>query len=80
MSHDVTVCRSVCVYGGGSRKDQIKTVSKGVEIVIGTLRVMMAIIINVSTATPGRLNDLCMNQLLDLSSVTYLVSHTIPIL
>lgn len=36
---------SVCVYGGGSRKDQINVVNKGVEIVI---------------ATPGRLNDLAM--------------------
>ena len=37
MSYDVMVCRSVCVYGGGSRRDQIKTVSAGVEIVIGML-------------------------------------------
>lgn len=33
----------VCVYGGGSRKDQIKIVTDGVDIII---------------ATPGRLNDL----------------------
>ena len=26
---------SVCIYGGGSRKDQINIVQKGVEIVIG---------------------------------------------
>ena len=26
---------SVCVYGGGSRREQVKIVSKGVEIVIG---------------------------------------------
>ena len=26
---------SVCVYGGGSRREQVNIVSKGVEIVIG---------------------------------------------
>lgn len=50
--------KSVCVYGGGSRKGQIQVVQKGVEIVI---------------ATPGRLNDLLMNNILDVKSVTYLV-------
>lgn len=34
---------SVCLYGGGSRQEQVKTVSQGVDIII---------------ATPGRLNDL----------------------
>jgi ATP-dependent RNA helicase DDX43 len=34
---------SVCIYGGGDRKAQMKTVAAGVEIII---------------ATPGRLNDL----------------------
>ncbi|KAK2574488.1 putative ATP-dependent RNA helicase DDX43 [Acropora cervicornis] len=43
--------KSVCVYGGGSRKDQIQVVQKGVEIVI---------------ATPGRLNDLLMNEIMDV--------------
>ncbi|EDO39699.1 predicted protein, partial [Nematostella vectensis] len=51
--------RSVCIYGGGSRKDQIGVVEKGVEIVI---------------ATPGRLNDLLMHDILSVRSVTYLVS------
>lgn len=50
--------KSVCVYGGGSRKSQIQVVQKGVEIVI---------------ATPGRLNDLLMNEIMDVQSVTYLV-------
>lgn len=50
--------RSLCIYGGGSRKEQIGAVEKGVEIVIGT---------------PGRLNDLLMNGILSLEDVTYLV-------
>jgi len=38
------VCpHSVCVYGGGSRQEQVNLVGEGVEIII---------------ATPGRLNDL----------------------
>ncbi|XP_013418694.1 probable ATP-dependent RNA helicase DDX43 [Lingula anatina] len=47
-----------CVYGGGNRRDQIEIVSSGVEIII---------------ATPGRLNDLIMNGIIDVRSVTYLV-------
>ena len=35
--------KSVCVYGGGDRRQQMKVVTEGVEIII---------------ATPGRLNDL----------------------
>ncbi|CAG2104635.1 unnamed protein product [Medioppia subpectinata] len=50
--------KCVCIYGGGDRATQINSVGKGVEIVI---------------ATPGRLNDLCMNKHIDLSSVSYLV-------
>ncbi|KAL5022397.1 hypothetical protein ScPMuIL_001552, partial [Solemya velum] len=50
--------KSVCIYGGGSRKDQINIVTKGVEIVV---------------ATPGRLNDLIMNKIISVKSVTYLV-------
>lgn len=50
--------RSVCIYGGGDREAQIQDVSKGVDIVI---------------ATPGRLNDLQMNNFIRLKSVTYLV-------
>lgn len=49
---------SVCVYGGGDRKAQISSIDKGVEIVI---------------ATPGRLNDLLQNDLLDLNYVSYVV-------
>uniref|UniRef100_A0A673C8N8 RNA helicase n=1 Tax=Sphaeramia orbicularis TaxID=375764 RepID=A0A673C8N8_9TELE len=50
--------KSVCVYGGGDRRGQINVVKKGVDIVI---------------ATPGRLNDLQMNELINLHSITYLV-------
>ncbi|KAG7512245.1 putative ATP-dependent RNA helicase DDX43 [Solea senegalensis] len=50
--------KSICIYGGGDRKGQINLVKSGVDIVI---------------ATPGRLNDLQMNELISLASVTYLV-------
>ncbi|XP_071965095.1 probable ATP-dependent RNA helicase DDX43 [Antedon mediterranea] len=50
--------KSVCIYGGGNRREQIGIVKKGVEIVI---------------ATPGRLNDLISNGIIDVSSVTFLV-------
>lgn len=46
------------MYGGGNRKEQINLVLKGVEIVI---------------ATPGRLNDLIEANILNITSVTYLV-------
>ena len=60
----VSVCfllLSICIYGGGDRRAQISMVRSGVDIVI---------------ATPGRLNDLQMNDLINLRSVTYLVSNT----
>ncbi|KAG7228479.1 hypothetical protein INR49_007652, partial [Caranx melampygus] len=50
--------KSICIYGGGDRKGQINLVKGGVDIVI---------------ATPGRLNDLQMNDLISLRSITYLV-------
>ncbi|XP_018422857.1 PREDICTED: probable ATP-dependent RNA helicase DDX43 [Nanorana parkeri] len=50
--------KSICIYGGGDRKSQINVVAKGVDIVI---------------ATPGRLNDLQMNNFVTLKSITYLV-------
>jgi ATP-dependent RNA helicase DDX43 len=50
--------RSVCIYGGGNRREQIEAVKRGVEIVI---------------ATPGRLNDLVMNEIISLRYVTYLI-------
>ncbi|XP_073482899.1 probable ATP-dependent RNA helicase DDX43 [Aquarana catesbeiana] len=50
--------KSICIYGGGDRKGQINVVAKGVDIVI---------------ATPGRLHDLQMNNLVTLKSITYLV-------
>uniref|UniRef100_A0A2L2Y758 RNA helicase n=1 Tax=Parasteatoda tepidariorum TaxID=114398 RepID=A0A2L2Y758_PARTP len=53
--HDI---KCVCIYGGGSRRNQIGVVTKGVDIVI---------------ATPGRLNDLVMNKIIDVTGVTYLV-------
>ncbi|XP_044229334.1 probable ATP-dependent RNA helicase DDX43 isoform X2 [Thunnus albacares] len=50
--------KSICIYGGGDRRSQINLVKGGVDIVI---------------ATPGRLNDLQMNELINLHSITYLV-------
>lgn len=50
--------RCVCIYGGGSRREQIQSVNLGVEIII---------------ATPGRLNDLVMNNIIDLNFVTFLI-------
>ncbi|KPJ17941.1 putative ATP-dependent RNA helicase DDX43 [Papilio machaon] len=50
--------KSVCVYGGGDRKEQIKVVSKGVDIVI---------------ATPGRLNDLVLARHLNIINFSYIV-------
>ncbi|XP_070415023.1 probable ATP-dependent RNA helicase DDX43 [Equus przewalskii] len=50
--------KSVCIYGGGDRNGQIQDLTKGVDIII---------------ATPGRLNDLQMNNFVNLKSVTYLV-------
>ncbi|KAJ8248075.1 hypothetical protein GJAV_G00237990 [Gymnothorax javanicus] len=50
--------KSICIYGGGDRRAQISLTSSGVDIVI---------------ATPGRLNDLQMNNYINLRSVTYLV-------
>mgnify|MGYP001479919303 CR=1 FL=1 len=49
---------SVCIYGGGDRKQQMKVVTDGVEIII---------------ATPGRLNDLIEAGCIDVQSITYLV-------
>lgn len=50
--------RSICVYGGGNRREQLQRVKQGVEIVV---------------ATPGRLNDFMMNGIIDVRNVTYLV-------
>ncbi|XP_045779015.1 probable ATP-dependent RNA helicase DDX43 isoform X2 [Maniola jurtina] len=50
--------KSVCVYGGGDRKEQIKVVAKGVDIVI---------------ATPGRFNDLVMARHLSAINFSYIV-------
>uniref|UniRef100_A0A8C3WA79 RNA helicase n=1 Tax=Catagonus wagneri TaxID=51154 RepID=A0A8C3WA79_9CETA len=50
--------KSVCIYGGGDRDGQIKDLLKGVDIII---------------ATPGRLNDLQMNNFVYLKSISYLV-------
>lgn len=50
--------KCLCIYGGGNRNAQIAAVKKGVEIII---------------ATPGRLNDLQMNEIIDLRTITYLV-------
>lgn len=50
--------RSVCVYGGASRSDQIYKLKKGCEVVI---------------ATPGRLLDLMDSGLVKMNRVSYLV-------
>jgi len=50
--------KSVCVYGGGDRKKQMKVVTEGVQIII---------------ATPGRLNDLVEAGCINVESITYLV-------
>ncbi|XP_059051770.1 probable ATP-dependent RNA helicase DDX43 [Achroia grisella] len=50
--------RSVCLYGGGDRREQIKALSKGVDIVI---------------ATPGRLNDLVVTGYLNVINFSYIV-------
>ncbi|NXP73247.1 DDX43 helicase, partial [Ramphastos sulfuratus] len=52
--------KSICIYGGGNRKGQINMVTKGVDIII---------------ATPGRLNDLQMNDFINLKSITYLANE-----
>ncbi|NXY87065.1 DDX43 helicase, partial [Alcedo cyanopectus] len=52
--------KSICIYGGGDRRGQIDVLTKGVDIVI---------------ATPGRLNDLQMNNLIHLKSITYLANE-----
>ncbi|XP_071597653.1 probable ATP-dependent RNA helicase DDX43 isoform X5 [Heliangelus exortis] len=58
MSQEEVELWRICIYGGGDRKGQIDVVTKGVDIVI---------------ATPGRLNDLQMNNFVNLKSITYLV-------
>lgn len=50
--------KSICIYGGGNRNEQISQCRRKPEIVI---------------ATPGRLNDLTMAKIVDLTSVNYLV-------
>ena len=51
---------SICVYGGGNRREQVKACREGVEIVV---------------ATPGRLNDLIDSDILNMRTVTYLVCN-----
>ncbi|KAL0276939.1 UNVERIFIED_CONTAM: hypothetical protein PYX00_004397 [Menopon gallinae] len=50
--------KSICVFGGGDRRKQVNEVKQGVQIV---------------TATPGRLNDLVQNGIINIESITYLV-------
>ncbi|KAL3288434.1 hypothetical protein HHI36_002880 [Cryptolaemus montrouzieri] len=49
---------AVCLYGGGNRREQVKVVTKGVDIII---------------ATPGRLNDLVAAGHVNLKTLTYVV-------
>ena len=50
--------KSVVVYGGGDRKEQVNICTRGVEIVI---------------ATPGRLYDLIQAGIINVTSITFLV-------
>lgn len=50
--------KSICIYGGGNRQQQIKDVANDIDIIV---------------ATPGRLHDLQMNNFVNLRSITYLV-------
>ncbi|XP_011843406.1 PREDICTED: DEAD box protein 53 [Mandrillus leucophaeus] len=50
--------KSICICGGRNRIGQIEDISKDIDIII---------------ATPGRLNDLQMNNSVNLRSITYLV-------
>lgn len=60
VAHDSVykTINAICIYGGGSRKDQIFSFKSKPEIVI---------------ATPGRLNDLTMNGVIDLTKTFYVV-------
>lgn len=53
-----TDLRFVCVYGGSGIEKQIRTIKKGVDIVVGT---------------PGRMMDLMRRKVLDFSQVDYVV-------
>ena len=50
--------KSVCVYGGGDRKEQANLCTRGVQIII---------------ATPGRLYDLIQAGIVNITSVTFLI-------
>ncbi|GMS96262.1 hypothetical protein PENTCL1PPCAC_18437, partial [Pristionchus entomophagus] len=50
--------KSLCVYGGGSRREQVNDCTQGVHIII---------------ATPGRLADLAMEGIVRLGTVSYTV-------
>ncbi|EFB20285.1 hypothetical protein PANDA_020280, partial [Ailuropoda melanoleuca] len=50
--------KSICIFGGRNREQQIRDITKGIDIII---------------ATPGRLNYLQMNNFVNLQSITYLV-------
>jgi ATP-dependent RNA helicase DDX43 len=50
--------KSVVVYGGGDRKEQVNICTRGVQIII---------------ATPGRLYDLIQAGVVNVTSVTFLV-------
>src|SRR5690554_5454329 len=49
--------RSVVVYGGASKRDQIWGLNRGAEVIVGT---------------PGRLNDFCNMGKISLEKVKYL--------
>ena len=49
--------RSVCVYGGSPKSQQVRVIKSGIEVLI---------------ATPGRLNDLLDIKAVDLEHVSFL--------
>lgn len=53
-----TGLRAVCIFGGGGKRDQISNMEDGMEILIGT---------------PGRMNDLCQSNYINMSCVQFLI-------
>lgn len=52
--------KDVCIYGGSDRQRQVSTCKSGVDIIV---------------ATPGRLRDLVDDDVVDLLSITFVVSY-----
>ena len=74
---------SAVIYGGSSRKNQVLQCEAGTFILFQrySLRISFCPGVEIIIATPGRLNDLIMSNVLDVRSVTFLVeisSHRFP--